>query len=398
MKKNNKVVVTHGKGPLINARNALSSLDLVFLKGKSVLIKPNIGRSTSNIKKGINTHPEAIAGVIEALQDTQISKIAIGESPIVGVNTLEAFDKAGVTDIAKKYNCELIDLDKEKPIIKSIPKGRVISSTKICSRIYEFDYILSLPVAKMHMHTGVTLGIKNMKGCLYRREKVRYHQLEYKRGKEYKEMTLDSAISDLATILLPDITVIDGFIGMEGLGPSGGEPVNSNFAVASLNPLGADIVSCIMMGQNPLDIPHLRLISERMGFSIDLKSYNISPKNYKNFIIEYKNPPKEISIEYPDVALCDKESCSACLSTVMFFLKRFKMDMSQYLSDDKKLHLAIGKGLSDNDIKDATILIGNCTRSFSKKGIFIPGCPPVPTRIYKAIIGKEPDENEPEIE
>ena len=72
--------------------------------------------------------------------------------------------------------------------------------------------------------------------------------------------------------------------------------------------------------------------------------------------------------------------------------------MSQYLKDDKKLHLAIGKGLSENDIKDATILIGNCTRNSSKKGIFIPGCPPVPTRIYKAIIGKEPDENEPEIE
>jgi uncharacterized protein (DUF362 family) len=397
MNKDNKVIVTHGNGPFENIKEALSSLDLKFLKGKSVLIKPNIGRSTSKSKKGINTHPQAIAGVIEVLQEVKVKKIAIGESPIVGVKTLEAFEKAGVTDIAKKYNCELIDLDKEKPVIKSIPKSRVVSSTKICSRIFEFDYILSLPVAKMHMHTGVTLGIKNMKGCLYKREKVRYHQLEYRKKDKFEEMTLDSAISDLATILLPDITVIDGYIGMEGLGPSGGEPIKSDFAVASLNSLGADTIGCIMMGLDPREIPHLRLISERLDLSIEPDNYDVVPDNYKNYLTKYKKPPQEISIEYPDVVLCDKESCSACLSTVMFFLKRFKTDMSQYLSDDNKLRLAIGKGLTEKDINDGTILIGNCTSNFSKKGIFIPGCPPVPTRIYKAITGKEPDENEPEI-
>lgn len=398
MKKNNKVIVTHDNGPFINSRDALSSLDINFLKGKSVLIKPNIGRLIDKSKHGINTHPEAIAGVIEALQSVKTCKIAIGESPIVGVNTMEAFEKAGVIDIAKKYNCELIDLDKEKPIIKKIPGGRVITSTKICSKIYEFDYILSLPVAKMHMHTVVTLGIKNLKGCLYKREKVRYHQLKYKKGFEYPEMTLDTAISDLATILLPDITVIDGYTGMQGLGPSGGDTITSNFAVASLNPVGADVIGSIMMGQNPLDVPHLKLVSERMGYLIDPEYYDVFPGNFKNYIKEYKKPPKKISIEYPDVVLCDKESCSACLSTVMFFLKRFKKDMNQYLLDDTKLHLAIGKGVTEDDIKNGTILIGNCMQNVKKKGIFIPGCPPVPTRIYKAIIGKEPDENEPENE
>lgn len=398
MKKDNKITVTFDKGPFINSRDALKSLDINFLKGKSVLIKPNIGRLVSKSKQGINTHPEAIAGVIEALQGVNTGKIAIGESPIVGVNTMEAFEKSGVIDIAKRHNCEVIDLDKEKPIIKEIPEGRIITSTKICSKIYEFDYILSLPVAKMHMHTVVTLGIKNMKGCLYKREKVRYHQLEYKKGSEFSDMTLDTAISDLATILLPDITVIDGYIGMQGLGPSGGEKICSNFSVASLNPVGADVIGSIMMGLNPLDVPHLKLVSERMGYSIDPEKYDVFPKNFKNHIKKYKKPPKEISIEYPDVVLCDKESCSACLSTVMFFLKRFKADMSQYLLDDTKLHLAIGKGISEDDIKNGTILIGNCTRNVMNKGIFIPGCPPVPTRIYKAIVGKEPDENEPENE
>lgn len=397
MKEAKKVIVTHGEGPFNNAKKALAGLDLSHIKGKSVLIKPNIGRNV-HVGKGINTHPEAIAGVIEVLQQNGASKIAIGESPILGVKTLTAFDNAGVTEVAEKYGCELLDMDAVKPLVKDVKDGRILTSTKICRQVYDYDILLSLPVTKCHMHTGVTLGIKNMKGCLYRREKVRYHQLEYLSGKEYPEKTLDSAISDLATILLPDITVVDGYIGMEGLGPSGGEPVNADFAVASLNPVGADVVACRLMGMDAVDIPHLRLIAERLDYDIDVSGYEVTPSDFEKYKTVFKKPENNMDVEYPDVALCDKESCSACLSTVMFFLKRFKDDMTPYLFEDGKLHLAIGKGVTEDDIEEGTILIGNCTQGVKEKGIFITGCPPVPTRIYKAITGDEPQKNEPDLE
>ncbi|MBN2547208.1 MAG: DUF362 domain-containing protein [Spirochaetes bacterium] len=392
----NKIFVESGNGPLLNAKRALSALDLSKIKNKKVLIKPNIGRLVAP-EKGINTHPQAIAGVIEALKDAGIKKIAIGESPILGVNTMEAFKKSGVTEVAQKYNCELIDMDSIPPREVKIKNGRVLDTTSICSHVFEYDILLSLPVAKCHMHTGVTLGIKNLKGCLYKREKVRYHQLEYK-GVEYPEKTLDSAISDLATVLMPHITVIDGYIGMQGLGPSGGDPIKSDFAVASYNAFGADITGCVLMGFNPQEIPHLKIISERMDFSFDFNEYQINPVDFRKFRVNYKQPANDVAIEYPDVVLCDKESCSACLSTVMLFLKRFKDDMSQYLLDDGLLHLAIGKGVTKDDIKEGTVLIGNCTKLAKDFGIYVPGCPPVPTRIYKAITGREPDKNEPEIE
>ncbi|MBN1796964.1 MAG: DUF362 domain-containing protein [Spirochaetales bacterium] len=393
----NLVVVSKGKGPFHNIKTAFGGLDLTFLKGKSVLIKPNIGRSAKKTK-GVNTHHNAIAAVIEVLKDCAASKIAIGESPLVGVNTLEAFEKAGVRGVAQKYNCELLDLDAFPPVEKEIPGARVVESTKICSPVLEYDIILSLPVAKTHMHTGVTLGIKNMKGCLYKHEKVRFHQLEYVNGMEYPDKTLDTAISDLATILLPDITVIDGFTGMQGLGPSGGESIESDFALASWHPLGADVIACVLMGQKPEEIPHLRLVSERLNFSIRPEEYRVIPDNYKDYITVYKKPPQEISITYPDVVVTDKGSCSACQSTVMLFLKRFKDDFKPYVLEDKKLHLAIGKGIVLEEIKKGTILIGNCTHKAKEKGLFVSGCPPVPTRIYKAVVGKEPDVNEPEID
>jgi uncharacterized protein (DUF362 family) len=397
--KKDKVGIAFGRGALVNVRTALSLLDLSNIKGKSVLVKPNTGRA-AHPGQGINTDPGAVAGAIEILKEAGASRIAVGESPIVGVDTMLAFTRSGVKDVAEKYGVELIDLNLRKFVKKEIPDGRILSATKVCASIYDFDLILSLPVAKCHMHTGVTLSIKNMKGCLWEHEKVRYHQLEYKEESHYTDKTLDSAISDLATILIPSLSVIDGYIGMEGMGPSGGEPIKSDFAVASWNPVGADSFGCIMMGLSPAEIPHLALVSERLGLSLEPASYEIAVQDnedYTKHVVPYNRPPKNISIKYPNVVVYDCDSCSACQSTVMLFLKRFKDDMSQYFFDDGKFYLGIGRSLPA-DIKEGTILIGNCTKNRKEKGLFIPGCPPVPTRIYEAITGTEPEENEPEVD
>jgi uncharacterized protein (DUF362 family) len=68
---------------------------------------------------------------------------------------------------------------------------------------------------KTHMHTRVTLSIKNMKGLLWRREKARFHQLQYDETITQGDKELDIAISDMASVLLPRLAVIDGTVGME---------------------------------------------------------------------------------------------------------------------------------------------------------------------------------------
>lgn len=389
------VSISAKNGAYKNIINALKQLDLSSIEGKSVLIKPNVGRAAKP-ERGYNTHPQAVSAVIKMVKEAGAKKVAIGESPLVGIDTMKAFEKNGISRVARKNDVELIDFDKYKPVKKSIPGARIVTETKICAPVFEHDFIISVPVAKTHMHTVATLGIKNMKGCLYRHEKVRYHQLEYI-DKEYPEKTLDSAISDLATILLPDMTVVDGYMGMEGLGPSGGHMIKSDFAVASFNPVAADLFACLMMGINPTEVPHLRLVAERMGFSLSSSVYKVIQEDWEEHIYPYQRSPKEISVEYKNVVVHDNESCSACLSTLMLFLRRFKHDKSQYLLDDGNFHIAIGKGIDEN-VKEGTVFVGNCTRKHKEKGIHVPGCPPVPTRIYEAITGVEPEENEPEVE
>jgi hypothetical protein len=243
------------------------------------------------------------------------------------------------------------------------------------------------------MHTQVTLGIKNMKGCLWHNEKVRLHQLEYRENKIYPEKTLDSAISDLATMLLPDLTVVDGFTGMEGLGPSSGDSINSDFAVASYNSLAADKTALELMGFSLDEVIHLKLVKDRGIVSLD--DISVEPADYMKYARPYKRSPEKLDIEFPNIIVHDENSCSACLSTTLLFLKRFADELGDYVFPDGKLHLAIGKDVKD--VPEGTILIGNCTHMHKEKGEFVPGCPPVASRIYKAITGIEPETNEPEV-
>ncbi|NQU87126.1 MAG: DUF362 domain-containing protein [Mariniphaga sp.] len=385
------IVSVAGKnGPFLNVIEALSQLDLSSLKDKRILIKPNVGRIAPP-ESGYNTHPEAVAAIIETLNKLGVETIAIGESPIVGVDVFKAFKRAGFTEMAARYDIELIDFNSKPPIVKNIPHPRIITETKICQQVYDYDVLISVPVTKTHMHTGVTLGIKNFKGCLYRHEKVRYHQLEYHK-KVYPEKTLDSAISDLASVLMPHMTVVDGYIGMEGLGPSGGEPVKSDFAVASFDAMGADVLTCKLMGLNAEEVPHLKIISERKKMSIKVEDYNVVTNSYEKYIYQYKKPPTKISVQFPGIEVQDIDSCSSCQSSLMLFLKRFGEDMSQYALCDGKFHIAIGKGIEK--AMDGTVFVGNCTRHMKEKGIHIKGCPPVATRIYEAIVHREPDKNE----
>ncbi|MBN2427176.1 MAG: DUF362 domain-containing protein, partial [Deltaproteobacteria bacterium] len=307
----NLVSVAHGSGPYQNIIAALKRLDLSVIKGKRVLVKPNAGRHVTGCR-GITTHPEAVAAVIDAAAAEAPAHIAIGESPILGVNTLEAFESTGIGAVAREKNIPLIDMDKRKPVKKPVKDGRVLDTLKFCADIFDFDFIISVPVAKSHMHTQVTLGIKNMKGCLWHNEKVRLHQLEYRENKIYPEKTLDSAISDLASLLLPDLTVVDGFTGMEGLGPSSGEAVQSDFAVASFNPLAADKTALELMGFTLDEVIHLKLVKDRQ--IVSLEGVVVEPADYMSYARQFKRSPDKLDIEFPNIVVHDDNSCSACLS------------------------------------------------------------------------------------
>jgi uncharacterized protein (DUF362 family) len=324
-----------------------------------------------------------VAAAIDAFREAG-AEVAVGESPILGVKTQEAFDAAGITSIAHERDCLLIDMDARSFVEVPVPDGVAINSLKVCPEVLEYDLVVSVPVMKMHMHTGVTLALKNMKGCLWRRSKVHLHMLPPVEGHDDKP--IDIAIADLSSVLRPHLSIIDGTVGMEGLGPSAGEAKALGVIVVSADVFAADAVACKLMGADAQDIPHLRIGAERGYGVIDLGSISVTPDNWHKWSSPFAPPPESLSIEFPNINVLDKNSCSACVSTLFLFLKHYRDRLFEYFPSDTSLSIAIGKG--HEEVPEGTLCIGNCMALHRASGIFIPGCPPVSSQILTGISGK----------
>jgi uncharacterized protein (DUF362 family) len=377
-----KVFIADGYGPYDNTINALKKLDLSSVAGKRVLLKPNAGRMAT-YDKGVTTHPQVVAAAIDVFKKNG-ADVYVGESPISGVNTLDAFKITGIKDIADKRGCHLIDMDERKFINVSIPNSMALKSMKVCPEIFEFDIIVSIPVMKTHMHTEATLAVKNMKGCLWRRSKVKLHMLPPVEG--HKDKPIDIAISDMATILKPHLSIIDGTVCMQGLGPSAGNPCPMDIVIVSANVFAADTVAAELMDIGAKNVPHLRICAERGFGYTDLDQIDIIHENWKKLVKTFARPPVNLSLSYPNIKVYDNNSCSACQSSLYLFLKRYGKKLDNYCSEGEPLNLAIGKG--NENLPDGTICIGNCVRNQEDVGEFITGCPPVASEILSAITGR----------
>jgi uncharacterized protein (DUF362 family) len=378
----NKVVVAHGNGPYQNTIKALESIPLEVVSGKRVLLKPNAGR-IAHSGDGVTTEAQVVAAAIDAFRRAG-AEVVVGESPITGVKTMEAFEATGIADVANKRNCPLIDMDERPCVEVDIPDGHVLHRLKLCPEVMEFDLIVSIPVMKMHMHTAVTLSVKNMKGCLWRRSKVQLHMLAPVPDSDAKP--IDVAITDMASVLRPHLAIIDGTVGMEGLGPGAGAAKALDCVVVGADGFAADAVACRLMGTRAEDVPHLLMGAERGLGVIDLDRIEITPECWLDWGSDFARPPQNLSIEFPNIIVRDNNSCSACQSTLLLFLREFADRIFDYMPERDSLEIAIGKG--HKELPEKTLCIGNCTAGCRKGDFFVPGCPPVASEILKKLIGK----------
>ena len=376
------VIVSKGKNPYQTTMKALQQYPLPNLRGKKVLLKPNAARLALP-GQGVTTHPLVVKATLDYLREMGINDLAIGESCIFGVDAHEAFERTGMRELSESERIPLINMDRGNSMEVRIPKGRILHKIRVPAILKGFSFIISIPVMKTHMHTGVTLSIKNMKGLLWRREKAMLHQLRCnpRLTRGYKE--LDMAISDMASVLFPHLAIIDGTVGMEGMGPACGKKKAVGVVVVGTNALSADAVASRIMGFEPESIPHLKLSALKGLGEIKTQNILVKPRDYLKWKSPFEPPPSRFSIPFQDVLVHDKGSCSACLSTLIILLQNHYSKLGGFRLQDGHIHIGIGKNLED--CPKGTILIGNCTAKVREKELFVQGCPPVASEILRVL-------------
>jgi len=207
-------------------------------KGDRVLLKPNLifGKSP---EKAVTTHPSIIRGILEIVREAGGIPF-IGDSPGLG-SAIRAAEKAGVKAVADELQCPVIDFN--RPILSEKRKGRTFRKLEIDQSLLEADVVINLPKWKTHSQTLLTLGIKNLFGCVPGPKKALWH---LQAGED--RVLFAQVLVDLYEVIQPSLTILDGVVAMEGNGPSSGDPTAIGLILAGSDALSLDQVVCDLLG------------------------------------------------------------------------------------------------------------------------------------------------------
>jgi len=271
-----KVAIVRGMDPqgitvealeMVGANDALST-------DRPVLIKPNY-INDRHPSTGITTDARVIEGVIMYLRQQGVEEIIVGEG-CGHSDTFRAFRVAGVDALGEKWHVKLVDLNKDDFVEVSLPDPLALKRVKIAQTALE-SVIISVPKLKIHGGAGVTLGLKNMMGAMTPKGSMH-------------DGSLSKNIADLASVVKPSVTVIDGIIAGEGH-ETRGKPVKMDLVIAGTDPVAVDAVGAAVMGVSPETVKHLRHAEEKGLGTCDLNQIEVVGEPIENVRKKFRRSP-----------------------------------------------------------------------------------------------------------
>jgi len=216
-------------------------LEKILANKKKILVKPNLLGAFAP-ERAVTTHPVIVDAVITYLK--KIGKeIILGDGPGGSVSATLVWQKTGMKEIAEKHQIPLVNFKKGGITLK---KSNGIEFP-ITDYFFEADAVINLCKYKTHSLMSYTGAIKNFYGLIPGLKKSDFH-------KSHPDHNLFAMVLTSLYDLIKDkvtINIMDGIIGMEGEGPSAGNPRNFGVLFASESAAALDVVASKMMGFDP---------------------------------------------------------------------------------------------------------------------------------------------------
>ncbi|OIN97535.1 hypothetical protein AUJ66_02895 [Candidatus Desantisbacteria bacterium CG1_02_38_46] len=225
----------------------IGGLESIMRQGDKVLLKPNMMASKPP-EKAINTHPLFVRALFEIIRDFG-AKPVIGESPGGAIfGTRRVWKNSGMEEMAKEIGAPIVKLESSGIAKVKPPFGKKLKEFYIARPILDADVVVSVPKFKVHGTMLLTGAIKNLLGTIPGIHKVDFHKAAPKPD-EFGDM-----LSDILSVAKPKLAVMDAILGMEGNGPTFGNPRKVGFVISSTDCVAMDAVVAQMMGIEPLRV------------------------------------------------------------------------------------------------------------------------------------------------
>ena len=227
----------------------------VIQRKKYVIVKVN---NVSTERQLAATHADTLWGILDYLQPKYKLPVMIVESS--AGDTMTGFRNFGYVKLAADKDARkvsLVDLNEEAKyqVIPLIDYDLHLQPVRLAARLLDPDaYIINAAMLKTHNTVVATLSVKNMVlgAPLHQapKETPRWNdKRKYHTGIRQTHYNMLLTAQKMRPFW--GATLLDGYEGMEGNGPSSGNPVASRIAIASTDFISADRVGVECMGINP---------------------------------------------------------------------------------------------------------------------------------------------------
>ena len=241
------------RNSLRKAFDLLGGLAKFVRPGSKVFAKINHLSPASAPERAIITHPTFTREILGFLRELGC-QVTVGDD--IQDEGRGGFEVSGYGAVCRETGARLINV-KERGFVEMPCRGQVLDKVRLSRAALEADAVVNLPKLKTHAYTGFTGAVKNAYGLIPLGDRLAYHR-RFPGIDRFSRMLLD-----IFSCLPPGLTVMDGIVGMEGLGPASGSPRPLGLILAGPDAVAVDAVACAVVGIRPDDVLTIRLAGER---------------------------------------------------------------------------------------------------------------------------------------
>lgn len=250
------------------ALETLGGISRFVKKGQRVVLKPNMSFSRTP-EFGATTHPQVIATVAQACVEAGAEQVLVLDHTLHRAEL--CLERTGIREACKNIpGVHVLTLQDRKFFREiKIPHGRVLERVEVMKEVLDTPVLINIPVAKSHSATGISMGIKGLMGLIWDREIF------------HSQVNINQALADLATVIRPQLTILDATRALTSGGPGGpGEVKKPNLIIAGTDPVAVDSYGVSLVpwyGQNfkGRQVEHLVVAHQRGLGKIEIDQMKI---------------------------------------------------------------------------------------------------------------------------
>ncbi len=345
-----------------------------FVKpGQKVLLKVNL-LMKKRPEEAVTTHPSVVEAVVRLVQE-------VGGIPIIGdspggpytVNALRAiYAKSGLSEVAERTGAILNENVGQTTI--QYPDGKLVKSLTVTNCVLEADVVIPLSKLKTHGMMTFTGAVKILFGVIPGLLKAEYH------FKMFKVRDFADLLVDITTWVKPALSIMDGVVGMEGDGPSAGNPRDVGALIMSTDPFALDVVATDLIALKAERVPTIMAARVR-GLTSRLDELQLIGDSRSLWRIQGFVIPKAVSTNFLDMVPLPR-------SVKRFVLNRVRprpiFEPETCVGCGDCVNNCPAKVLTMDENQRPSIDLDACIRCFCCQEL----CPQQAVKVYKPWLGR----------